>query len=98
MSAPAWWGALLDLASKAASTGSASTVAISGPKGVRITAGELRSAIAALKLLDVGSLETAVRARLANVADDEAAANEGAHGGSDVRSPGRDARGSRQGR
>ncbi len=75
MSAPGWWGSLLDLASQVVSSDKTSAVAVSAPGGVRITAGELRSAIAALKTLDVGSLEAAVAARLVNVADDETAAN-----------------------
>ena len=76
MSAPGWWGSLLDLASQVVSSDKTSAVAVSAPGGVRITAGELRDAIAALKTLDVGSLEAAVAARLVNVADDETAANE----------------------
>ena len=97
-SAPGWWGSLLDLASQVVSSDKTSAVAVSAPGGVRITAGELRSAIAALKTLDVGSLETAVAAQLVNVADDETAANEALVGRGDIRSPSRDARGPRQGR
>jgi hypothetical protein len=58
------------------SSPSRTAVAASAPGSLKITAGELRSAIATLKMLDVGSLETAVGSRLANVADDEMAANE----------------------
>jgi hypothetical protein len=76
MSGPGWWGALLDLVSQVVSSEKTSAVAVSAPGGVKITAGELRSAIAALKTLDVGSLETAVRLRLADVADDETAADD----------------------
>ncbi|HEY1453764.1 MAG TPA: hypothetical protein VGF57_09915 [Roseiarcus sp.] len=76
MSGPGWWGALLDFASQAVSTEKTSAVAVSARGGVKITGGELRSAIAALKAFDVGSLETAVRLRLADVADDEAAADD----------------------
>ena len=64
MSAPGWWGSLLDLASQVVSSDKTSAVAVSAPGGVRITAGELRSAIAALKTLNVGSLETAANEAL----------------------------------
>jgi hypothetical protein len=67
---------MTDFASQAAASQKATTVAVSAPDDVEITAGELRSAIAALKSLDVASLETAVGSLLANVADDEIAANE----------------------
>jgi hypothetical protein len=67
---------MTDFASQAAASQEATTVAVSAPDGVEITAGELRSAIAALKSLDIASLETAMGSLLANVADDEIAANE----------------------
>jgi hypothetical protein len=67
---------MTDFASQAAASQEATTVAVLAPGGVEITAGELRGAIAALKSLDVASLETAMGSLLANVADDEIAANE----------------------